>query len=170
MHVGKTIQQEYAYKLKIDNTAYELGEIEEQKDIGVIIYSNLEFDKHFNQKINKAIMAVIRSFTTLNQHNCVPLYKALVMSHLDYAISIWSSCKQKYQYGPLINRDAETCNKAASWYEGYSLRGKTWNFPHLYRGDMIEVYKLLQGKYDSDVSNIVNLHKDSDTREGTKGQ
>ena len=111
MHVGKTIQQEYAYKLKIDNTAHELGGIEEQKDIGVIIYiySNLEFDKHINQKINKAnsIMAVIRrSFTTLNQHNFVPLYKALVMSHLDYAISIWSPCKQKYQYGPLINRDA----------------------------------------------------------------
>ena len=34
---------------------------------------------------------------------------------------------------------------------------------------MIEVYKLLQGEYDSDVSNIVKLHKDSDTREGTRG-
>ena len=38
--------------------------------------------------------------------------------------------------------------------------------PH---GDMIEVYKLLQGKYDRYVSNIVKLHKDSDTREGTRG-
>ena len=37
MHVGKKIQQEYAYNLKIDNTAHELGEIEEQKYIGVII-------------------------------------------------------------------------------------------------------------------------------------
>ena len=27
------------------------------------------------------------------------------------------------------------------------------------RGDMTEVYTLLQGKYDSDVSNIVKLHK-----------
>ena len=38
-------------------------------------------------------------------------------------------------------------------------------------GDMIEAYnyKLRQGKYDSDVSNIVKLHKDSDTREGTRG-
>ena len=34
---------------------------------------------------------------------------------------------------------------------------------------MIEVYKLLQGKYDSDVSNIIKLHKDSDTSEGTRG-
>ena len=34
---------------------------------------------------------------------------------------------------------------------------------------MIEVYKLLQGKYDSDVSNIVKRHKDSDTKDGTRG-
>ena len=34
---------------------------------------------------------------------------------------------------------------------------------------MIEVYKLFQEKYDSDVSNIVKLHKDNDTKEGTKG-
>ena len=35
MHVGKTIQQEYAYNLKIDNTAHELGGIEEQKTLGL---------------------------------------------------------------------------------------------------------------------------------------
>ena len=34
---------------------------------------------------------------------------------------------------------------------------------------MIELYKLLHGKYDSDVSNIVKLHKDSDTTDGTRG-
>ena len=34
---------------------------------------------------------------------------------------------------------------------------------------MIEVYKLLQGKYDINVSDIVKLHKDSDTKEGTRG-
>ena len=100
MHVGKTIQQEYAYNLKIDNSAHKLGEIEEQKYIGVIIDTNIEFDKHVNQKRNKAnsIMAVIgRSFTTLNQHNFEPLYKAVVRSHLDYAMSIWSPYKQKYK-------------------------------------------------------------------------
>ena len=41
MHVGKTIEQEYAYNLKIDNTVHKLGEIEEQKDIVVIVDSNL---------------------------------------------------------------------------------------------------------------------------------
>ena len=36
MHVGKTLQQEYAYNLKIDNYEHKIGEIEEQKYIGVI--------------------------------------------------------------------------------------------------------------------------------------
>ena len=36
-------------------------------------------------------------------------------------------------------------------------------------GDMIEVYKQLQGKYDSDISNTVKLHKDSNTKERTRG-
>ena len=58
--------QDDAYNLNMDNTAH--GKIEE-KDIGVIIDSKLEFYKHINQKINKvnSIMAIIRSFTTLNQ-------------------------------------------------------------------------------------------------------
>ena len=55
----------------------------------------------------------------------------------------------------------------------YQERLERFKLPTLaYRrtcGDMIEVCKLLQGKYDSDVSNIVKLHKDSDTREGSRG-
>ena len=51
----------------------------------------------------------------------------------------------------------------------YDERLKRFKLPTLaYRrthGDMIEVYKLLQREYDSDVSNIVKLHEDSDTRE-----
>ena len=176
MHVGKIIQQEYAYNLNIDNTAYELGGTEEQKDIGIIIDSNLEFDKHINQKINKAnsIMAVIRrSFTTLNQHNFVPLYKALVRSHLDYAISIWSPNKQKCK--DAIENVQRHATKQLPRMKNISYEEtlQRLKLPTLaYRqtcGDMIEVYKLLQGKYDSDISNIVKLHKDSDTREGTRG-
>ena len=113
MHVGKTILQEYAYILKIDNTAYGLGGIEVQKDVGVIIYSNLEFDKHIKQKINRAngIMAVIRrSFTTLNQNNVVPLYKALVRRRLDYAMSIWSPYKQNTKMPSKMCKDAQQSN------------------------------------------------------------
>ena len=60
----------------------------EEKDFGVIIDSNLEFDKHVYFKVNKAnsTMAVIgRSFQKLDEDTFVPLYKALIRTHLDYA-------------------------------------------------------------------------------------
>ena len=119
-------------------------------------------------------MAVIRrSFTTLNQHNFVPLYKALVRSHLDYAISIWSPYKQKYK--DVIENVQRRATKQLPGMKNisYEERLQRLKLPTLAyrrtRGDMTEVYKLLHGKYDSDVSNIVKLHKDSDTREGTRG-
>ena len=34
MHVGKTMQQQYVYNLKIDNIAHKLGEIENKKTLG----------------------------------------------------------------------------------------------------------------------------------------
>ena len=88
----------------------------------------------------------------------------------------------QYQYGPLINRNpkmpSKMCRRATKQLPGmknipYEERLERLKLPTLAyrrtRGDMIEVYKLLQGKYDSDVSNIVKLHKDSNTREGTRG-
>ena len=101
MHIGNAKTYEYRYTLNVNNVNHELEyNITEEKDIGVIIDCKLKFDKHVNFKINNAsgIMAVIRRyFITLNESNFVPLYKALVRSHLDYASYIWSPYKQKYK-------------------------------------------------------------------------
>ena len=89
----------------------------------------------------------------------------------------------QYQYGPLINRNTKMPSKNVQRHATKQLPGMK-NIPYeerlerlklptlayrQTRGEMIEVYKLLQWKYDSDVSNIVKLHKDSNTREGTRG-
>ena len=79
----------------------------------------------------------------------------------------------QYQYGPLINRNitSKMCRQLPGKKNiPYEERLKLPTLTHRRtRGDMIEVYKLLHGKYDSDVSNIIKLHKDSDTWEGTRG-
>ena len=118
-------------------------------------------------------MAVIRrSFTTLNQHNVVPLYIGLVIGHLDYAISIWPPYKQKYKDAIESVQRRATKQLPGMKDIPYEERLERLKLPTLAyrrtRGNMTEVYKLLQGKYDSNVSNIVRLHKDSDTREGTR--
>ena len=119
-------------------------------------------------------MAILLNLVkTQNQHNFVPLYEALVRSHLYYAISIWSPYKQKYK-GAIENIQGRTTKQLPGMKDiPYQERLERLKLPTLVyrrtRDDMIEVYKLRQGKYDSDVSNIVELHKDIDTREGTRG-
>ena len=76
----------------------------------------------------------------------MPLYKALVRSHLDYAILILSPYKQKY-------KDAiENVQRRAT----KQLPGMK-NIPYEQRLQRLKL------------PNIVKLHKDSDTREGTRG-
>ena len=99
----------------------------------------------------------------------MPSYKALVRSHLNYAISIWSPYKQKYK--DAIENVQRRATKQLPGMKNipYEERLDILKLPtpayRRTRGDMIEVYKLLQGKCDSDVSNIVKLHRESDTRE-----
>ena len=37
MHLEKTVEQEYAYNLNVDNIAHELGKIEEEKTLGLLL-------------------------------------------------------------------------------------------------------------------------------------
>ena len=51
MHLGKPL--EFKYILHYGTIRHELGYTSEEKDIGVVIYSNLEFDKHVYFKVIK---------------------------------------------------------------------------------------------------------------------
>ena len=97
MHLCKPLEDQFKYTVHDGTIIHEFGYTCEEKDIGVIIDSNLEFDKHVYFRLNKAnsIMAVIRrSFQELDEDTFVPLYKALVRTHLDYACCIWSPYKK----------------------------------------------------------------------------
>ena len=100
MHLGKPLEDQFKYTLHDGTIIHDLGYTSEEKYIGVIVDTNLEFDKHLYFKVSKAnsTMAVIRrSFQKLDEDTFVPLYKALVRTHLDYACCIWSPYKQTYK-------------------------------------------------------------------------
>ncbi len=64
------------YSVNIGGTPHRAEMTEEEKDIGVTIDSKLEFNRHINEKVNKAnrIMAVIRrAFSSLDEANFLPL-------------------------------------------------------------------------------------------------
>ena len=65
------------------------------KDIGVIIDADLKFEKHIkliNSKIvtaNKMLGIIKRYFMYFSAEVFIPLCKAMVKSHFDYAMIIW---------------------------------------------------------------------------------
>ena len=77
----------------IDNVKHDMSQIEEIKDIGVVVDKNLKFEKHINAKIetaNKILEIIRRTYMFLNIEIFILLYKALVRSHFEYAMSTWN--------------------------------------------------------------------------------
>jgi len=67
--------------------------IENIKDLGVTFDNKLKFDKHINNKINTAYQMlgiVKRNFIYVTPDSFVLLYKAMIRSHLEYAVSMWN--------------------------------------------------------------------------------
>ena len=63
------------------------------KDLGVIFDTELNFVQHCKEKINTAysyLGIIKRNFIYLDEDDIVMLYKSLVRSHLEYAISVWN--------------------------------------------------------------------------------
>ena len=178
MTIGKNanIQSDYDYHLHYTDKSFKLKSVQDEKDIGVILDSKLDFDKHINSKINKAnsMMAMLRRcFINLNIHNFVPLYKSLVRSHLEYASSVWCPYKTKQ-----IEALESVQRRATKMIPGlknltYEERLKKLKLPTLafrrVRGDMIEVYKITHEIYDKDVTSFMKFRSACTDRNSIRG-
>ena len=126
----------------------EMDHVFEVKDLGVIVDSELSFEEHISNKIQKAnaIVGLIRrSFTHLDHKSFKKLFTAFVRPHLEYAQSVWAPYLKKY-----INQIENVQARATKLVDNlsnleYPERLKRLNLPTLafrrLRGDMIEVYK-----------------------------
>lgn len=142
-----------------------LDQSTEEKDLGVIIDSNLTFESHIYSKIKKANrMAglIRRSFVFLDKQMFRQLFTSMVRPHLEYAAPVWNPYKQG-----LIDDIEDVQRRASKKIQGlgnlsYPDRLKALKLPTLryrrYRGDMIEMWKLTHSKYDIEViDNLVEL-------------
>ena len=78
---------------------HNLETIHEEKDIGVKIDDNLEFDQHIHDKVQKAnqMFGLLgRTFEHLDADTFLPLYKSMVRTHHDFSSSVWKPTKMKH--------------------------------------------------------------------------
>ena len=127
---------------------FTLDHVFEEKDLGVVIDSQLSFEEHISQKIKKAnamVGLIRRTFTYLEPMFFKKLYVAFVRPHLEYAQSTWSPYLRKY-----INAIEKVQMRATKYVDGfnqlsYSERLQRLDLPTLARrrkrGYMIEVLK-----------------------------
>lgn len=153
-----------------------ITEVKEEKDIGVTVDYQLNFESHITNKVRKAHQMagmIRRTFRHLNHHMFTRLYKVLVRSQLDYASSVWAPHSLK-----LVDLIEGVQRKATKQLPGlsncsYPERLKKLKLPSLsyrrLRGDMIEVYKVLSGNYDPKAGEILKKHDKFTTRAGTRG-
>jgi ribonucleases P/MRP protein subunit RPP40 len=69
-----------------------LDEVDEEKDLGVIMQSDLEWNRQCTKGVKTAyrVLDMIRqSFSYLNKDMALHLYKALVRPHLEYCMQDW---------------------------------------------------------------------------------
>jgi len=173
LRLGKTNNLEHYddYYLTLNNITSKLSTVTSVKDLGVIIDERLNFNEHIHTKINKAysILGIIkRNFKHMDCYTFIKLYKTMVRSHLEYAVSVWAPSRTgKIDDLERVQRRAtkmiKQCRKMS-----YTDRLKYLKLPTLtyrrVRGDMVEVYKILTQKYDNNVTLDLCLSNCTTTR------
>ena len=146
LSLGKHENIKYCHRYKVSEQ--EIEHIFEEKDLGIIVDSDLTFSEHITDKVRKAnsLVGIIRrSFSYLDQDTFVKIFTSFVRPHLEYGQVIWSPHLRRH-----INMIENVQIRATQLIDGfgklsYPERLKRINLPTLayrrLRGDMIETFK-----------------------------
>ena len=157
---GRSVDKSIGYTLlDYNNQNIALERKDTIKDLGVWFDEKLLFREHIHDKINKAYMMlgiIKRNFKHLTIPTFILIYKSMVRSHLDYCCPVWAP----YKKGDI--EALEKVQKRATKilpslrHLTYADRLRACKLTTLHyrqiRGDMIETYKIVTGKYDKDIT------------------
>ena len=156
LHIGKKNPEEI-YVMHQNNILTSIDSVIVQPDLGILMDESLNFSDHISSivlKANKILATIKRSikYITITTFNL--LYKSLVRPHLEYCNAVWSPFLIKdIKMIEAVQRRATKLVPVLSSLS-YSDRLKKLHLPTLQyrrkRGDMLLVYKLLNGFTQSD--------------------
>ena len=147
MHIGKR-NPNYEYTMN----GVLLQSVKEEKDLGVLVTSDLSFSKYISSaaaKANRILGIIKRSFLHMSKEAFLVLYKTYVRPHLEYCVQVWS---------PYLQRDKDVIEKVQRRatkivpelrnlsYEERLVQLKLTTLENRrVRGDLIEVFKFVKG-------------------------
>ena len=138
-----------------------LDKTTEEKDLGVWIDNELKFHKHVSAAVTKAnqILGIAnKTFSALDKEIFPYVYKCQVRPHLEYGNVIWHPC-----YVADIKKVESVQRRATKMIPGFKDKPYQERLKELdlysmeyrrKRGDMIQVYKILNNLDRIDISNF----------------
>jgi len=97
MHLGHKLPTSYYISSK-DGTVSKLAEVDEEKDLGVILTNDLKPGRQCREAAQKAmnvLRTIKRHFTRLDKAAFLILYKSYVRPLIEYSIQTWSPSLRK---------------------------------------------------------------------------
>jgi hypothetical protein len=166
MHVGRNnVENEYTLNGKKINKSTKV------KDLGVIFTNDLKSTKHCNEtacRANKMLGFIIRSFEFKTPKILLPLFNTYVRPLMEYCAPVWSPSlvKDKQKMERVQRRFTKSIPSLRN--KSYEERLKSLNLftieKRRLRGDLIQVFKLLNNIYNVQVEAYFQRNDDLRTR------
>ena len=159
MHIGYNNK-----KVNYEMDGKNLEEVDEEKDLGVIMQNDLKWNSQCTKAVKTAnrVLGMIRQyFSYLNKDIALHLYKTLVRPHLEYCVQAWRPhLKKDIELMEGVQRRAAKLVPSMrnySYEERLKLFGLTTLETRRIRGDLIEVFKILKGYEDVNAQTFFEL-------------
>jgi len=166
MHIGKN-NMEYKYTMN----GMELKSTKTEKDLGVVMSSDLKSTDHCLLAYNKAsrmLGMMGRTMKSRNPEILLNIYKYIVRPHLEYCTPAWSPHYRKDK--DLLERVQHRFTRMFShlrhleYEERLNILG-LWSLEERRnRADLLEVYKMASGKSGNSLHDLFTVDKNGKTR------
>ena len=131
---------------------HRLEEVEEEKDLGVLIHRTLSVSNNCAvavKKANQMAGQIYRTVTHKSGQTVVPLYKAVVRPHLEYCSPVWSHYLKKdilsiEKVQRIVTKMIPSIS-ALTYEERLKRTGLISLENRRLRADLLEVFKILKG-------------------------
>ena len=165
-------QFEYEYYM-IDeqNNYHKLSNEDSECDLGVLFKSNLKFDEHIDNtinKVNRIIGLIKRKFKFIDKDLFLTLYKSLIRSHLDYGNLIFYPTTKKYKQ--VLENAQRRATRLVPELRGLSYRERlvelnlsTLDYRRK-RFDIIQVFKIIHKIDDIDMNVFFSFDENTQLR------